>query len=595
MNARKSLRDIHFSLRDSSLTARIFRALLVGFFLNELTVAAAQMIDTLFISRFLGNDAAAGMVFFFSYRFGYELIMNLVAGGIGIVGSALIGKMQIKEANRAYSTAGSWLLTLSVVLAGLTCVLIGPLTDIFCGGATEAVRGMFRDYTMMYAAGLPAIFLNALMFPLLQLDGENRRCRIAVAATTVTNILGDVLLVRTADMGMTGIALATVISQYTATVIMGLHFVKGKSQIRLRFTLRSLKDIGKICGAGLPGSSTYLCCLAYQMIYNGIVLKYGGVTGAAALSIFMNLVAPFKELCICLVPVATTVMGVYRGEEDAEGIRDFLKITLKYVLIVVNAAAAVLFFTAPLLTELFKAGEAAEKVVFITRCYAAGMGLHACVFFVRGYLPAVKAFGAAVVCTVLAELVCPVGITWIFAPRWGFKGIGYAVPVTYLVFVLLCLIGYRVMRRVHPGKRIVGFRAADFGITDAGPETTAGSIEEAVAFSRETYDFCSGKVDDWKAYRASLAAEELGRNIFEHGVQGKGRGKKPGAEMRVRIKGGRVILSLRDTGKQFNPKDWNEKAAGSGMETGLGIRMALTGAEVEYVNTFGMNMIMITV
>ena len=576
--------------RSRFMTRKIFYRLYVGFLLASLTVSATTLADTLFISRYLGDSATAAMSLLCPYSYLTGFLEAVTVGGVAVVGTRLLGKMQLEDARKAYSVTGSWITVFSLLFAALTCVLIGPLTDLLCGAAEESVKTAFRSYLLVYAWGSPAVLMNSFLLPVLQLDGDSPRCRIAVAVTAVTDIAGDWLCIAVLGWGMAGMALTTVVSLYLGTAVMGTHFIGGRAQLKLSFRLNDPKLLGRICLSGLPGTVTFIACLAFQLPYNRLFQQYG-VAATAALSIFYSIRTPLVLVSIPVTQVVTAVMGIYQGEEDAEGIRDFNRTFLIFAAVIVNLVALAAFLAAPALTALYGSGESAEQAAFLIRCYATGMFFQSFIFFARGYLPAIREFAMGAVYAVLAETVCPLLPAVLMSSRMGFRGLGYAQPVGYFLFFVLLAAGIPLYRFIRPGRQLLRFSGSDFGLTEGGPEAAVHSVEEAVAFSREAYDFIRPRAGVRKAYRISLAVEELGVNLFDHAE--KTGAKTPHAEMRVRIRGDQAILSVRDTGSLFNPKAWNEKAGGTGADKGMGIRLALTDADVEYVNTFHLNMLVI--
>ena len=100
--------------------------------------------------------------------------------------------------------------------------------------------------------------------------------------------------------------------------------------------------------------------------------------------------------------------------------------------------------------------------------------------------------------------------------------------------------------------------------------------------------------DTCRSCYAALCAEEMCRNIIQHGGSGK---KKPLISVRVLTDDPqKILLSIRDECRPFSPVDWEKIHHNDEDRTAnIGIRMtaALT-EEMRYVNVMNLNSLYIT-
>jgi anti-sigma regulatory factor (Ser/Thr protein kinase) len=167
--------------------------------------------------------------------------------------------------------------------------------------------------------------------------------------------------------------------------------------------------------------------------------------------------------------------------------------------------------------------------------------------------------------------------------------LGLAIAQVFMVPLIPVIIAI-VNHRLVFGWDALLMLPKGFGVPkDCEFVSSPSSVESAVEFSRDAYDFCISKgVDAKKAYGISLAAEELIKNTIEHGAYNK---NKNIIEARIVVKTDEVILSLRDNCNKFNPKKYYNKIYDFTDKTkNIGIRMVMRLAtDVSYTTALKLN------
>ncbi|PVD16559.1 multidrug transporter MatE [Mesotoga sp. Brook.08.105.5.1] len=216
-----------------------------------LTNAIYNLVDTFFIGR-IGTSAVGAVAVAFP-------IFNLI-GAVGLtygVGAAsyvsrLLGAGDKQQADKAASTALFTSLATGIVFTFLGLIFLDPLLAAF--GATETIMEYAREYTMIIIMGSIFTMMNMTMNNLVRAEGNAKRFMVAMVSGALLNVALDPVFIFGLGMGITGAAVATVISQSVSTIIILEYFVRRKSytnlSIRLyRFSLHIYSEIFKI---GLP-------------------------------------------------------------------------------------------------------------------------------------------------------------------------------------------------------------------------------------------------------------------------------------------------------------------------------------------------------
>ena len=135
--------------------------------------------------------------------------MLLGNGGCTLIAQAL-GAGEKKRA-RSYMSLCIWTaILLGVIIAGLIIVFSNPLLKFL--GTNEEMWQYARNYMLILAVGSPAMLLNYEIACLVRGEGAIKPGLIANFVSTGMNILLDPVLILGVKMGVSGAALATVLS-----------------------------------------------------------------------------------------------------------------------------------------------------------------------------------------------------------------------------------------------------------------------------------------------------------------------------------------------------------------------------------------------
>ena len=195
--------------------------------LSNISIALLGIVDTAVVGHlshpyYLGAVAIAAVIFDFLYwGMGF-----LRMGTTGIV-AQVHGKKDYDELRS--TLIHSIFIALSIALAIL--ILQNPIASIsfFLIGASEQVTVHARIYFYWAIWGAPAVLCSMAMFGWL-LGLQNARAALYFAITVnLINIVLDLVFVFGLDMGVKGVALASVIAQYSG-LVMAIFLVRKELQ-----------------------------------------------------------------------------------------------------------------------------------------------------------------------------------------------------------------------------------------------------------------------------------------------------------------------------------------------------------------------------
>lgn len=198
--------------------------------ISMLVTSIYNMTDTFFVSN-LGTSATGAVGIVFSVMALIQAIGFMLGSGSGNIVSRLLGKQDEEGANQVASTGFFLALALGALLMFFGLLFLDPFMRLL--GATETILPYARDYAKYILLGAPIMCASFVLNNLLRGQGQASLAMIGITFGGILNIVLDPILIFTFDMGISGAAIATVISQAISFSILLYFFLARKSVVRL--------------------------------------------------------------------------------------------------------------------------------------------------------------------------------------------------------------------------------------------------------------------------------------------------------------------------------------------------------------------------
>lgn len=208
--------------------------------------------DAVIVGNFVGNDALAAVN-------SSGPIINLLVSlfmGIAIGGSVIISQHFGAQNKEKLHDAVHTTVALGIVGGALmTIVGIFFSSDILrMMGTPEDIIDQSTLYLQIYFAGVLGIVIYNLCSGILRAVGDSKRPLYFLIVSSVINIVLDLLFVAVLDMGVAGVAIATLIAQVVSAILTVYVLVKTKEDYRI--IIKDIKfhkeQLIKIIKIGLP-------------------------------------------------------------------------------------------------------------------------------------------------------------------------------------------------------------------------------------------------------------------------------------------------------------------------------------------------------
>jgi len=283
------------------------------------------MVDGFFVSNYAGKTAFAALNIIYPYL----MILGGVGAMLGVGGSALVAKT-LGEGDIPRARQYFTMMILLMLITSVICTVVGiaslrPVAYVF--GATDHMI----DDVMRYGT-ICLIFNTALQaqytFQSYLIVAEKPKLALwVVVAAGITNMVLDFLLIAVMNLGITGAALATGLSQLVAGVIPFVWFLSKRNTSALRFTKTRLEWKPMII-ACVNGSSEMLSSVSASItgiLYNWQLMHYAGEDGVAAYGVVMYAGLVFFGVFVGYSQGCSPIMGYHYGAGNHREMKSVLK------------------------------------------------------------------------------------------------------------------------------------------------------------------------------------------------------------------------------------------------------------------------------
>ena len=257
----------------------------------------------------------------------------LVSSGGAPRASIFMGKKDVESAEKTLGGCFGLQIIVSVILT--VVLLIWNRELLLAFGASDNTIGYATEYMSVYAIGTVFVQLTLGMNAFITAQGFTKISMVSVIVGAVTNIILDPIFIYGLDMGVSGAALATIISQALSCVWV-LSFLCGKKTI-LKLKPKNFIPNPKVV---LPcialGTATFIMQASESVIsvcFNSSLLKYGGDIAVGAMTILTSVMQFALLPTQGIAQGAQPILSYNYGAKNVDRVKQTYKLLLKVCLI----------------------------------------------------------------------------------------------------------------------------------------------------------------------------------------------------------------------------------------------------------------------
>ncbi|MCM1289340.1 MAG: MATE family efflux transporter [Corallococcus sp.] len=295
-----------------------------------------SVVDGLFVSNFVGEDAFAALNLVFPY------IMVLAAFGFmfGAGGTAIVSKT-MGEGNEDKAKKYFTLIVIvagcaGVVLAGVGIATLKPVSVwLGANGKDADLLPLCIRYGTIILSVLPFFMLQNMFQSFFTTAEKPKLGFVFTLVSGCTNIVLDALFVAAFKWGLTGAAVATAISQTVGGLAPIIYFsCKNGSKLRFQKPCFNGRVILKACTNGSSELVGNIAMSLVSVLYNKQLMDLVGKDGVNAYGVMMYLqfifVAIFIGYCIGVTPI----IGYNYGAQNKKELQNVFKKSMVIISVV---------------------------------------------------------------------------------------------------------------------------------------------------------------------------------------------------------------------------------------------------------------------
>ena len=589
----KALEKFRFN-RKKDVVSKMFFSASIAMMFTVLVGTAAQFLDGVITSRFLGNDAYSAIALFGPLNGLFLMLASFIASGNQIVCAGCIGKGKKDQANSIFSFSVLVGLLIAAILI-LLCVVIPDPLMAYCGVTKAAKPVLYENmlsYMRGYLFGIPALIVVQIIGPMVVLDNGKKIFSISAIVLCVTDIALDFLNALVLHGGTFGMGLATAVSLTIQCGILVVFLLRKGG--RSRFTLKAFrpKEIAELSKSGSPTLVQSLAISLRDVSINRLNLFFAVSTAAI---VARGVQCDFNMVLFCisdgLASTMVSMAGIYHSISDKVGLKRVFQYGMGLSMRFAVGTFGAVFLLAPLIAGFYTSDpETASLSIFAIRCMALSLLADTPICIYINYLKGIRNRRTVILLNILDRFVLPAVCAAALSFLFGSKGLLASIALGKFLLLGAIVLTIWIKNKQFPSKaEQLMLLPDDFGGNSSNIYGVVSTMEDVVRESRRIEGFCLIQGTDAKsATRMALFMEEMGGNIVQHGNPDAR--KTSGAEYRLFVSDNKICLTLRDYSKAFDPTAWYHANSDTDLDVGIGIRMVMGLAEDTcYFNAFNSN------
>ena len=406
----------------------------------------------------------------------------------------------------------------------------------------------------------------------------------AILLANIINICFDVIYIKFFALGIGGAALASSTGFLMGSLFISYYFFKSERTLQF-IKLKAGKFFNylkEIVTSGFSSSSTQLYLTLKLFIINILLGIYIGKSGLVAFGICYNSLFILYIFLIGTAQTMSPIVSVYFKEEDYSGVNYVIHRSLKIVLVSSLALSALFIVYPQSLLMLYSVKNPADVPVVLNalRIFAISYVGTAITFLYTFYSQAIQKNQLSTIISLLEGLVFPIGFAVALSFVFGGNGIWISFALAE-IFTIVFIFAYSKHISKKTGREYSGFFINKHNDNNVFEHTIKGNIGEAVNLSRQVQDYLK---DNKSSTLVSLAIEEMLVNIINSNDE------VDTIDVIVRDNGDEILISIKDTGIDFNPVIENDDLQFDNISV-----LNKIAEKIDYSRVLGLNSTVITI
>jgi putative MATE family efflux protein len=292
-----------------------------------LVTAFYNIIDRIYIGKIkdVGHFALAGVGITFPIFIVIMAFSMLFGIGAAATISIRLGQKRREEAEKTLANTLVLIIITAIILTIVGLLFVDRLLLFF--GATDNIFIHAKNYITVILLGTIFNMLGFGMNHTIRAGGNPMRAAMTMLIGAGLNIVLDPLFIFVFGWGVTGAAIATVISQIVSAIWVLSYFFGGKSNLKLRVAYLKLElpIIKSIVAIGMSPFSMQLAASVVSIIANRSLREYGGEAAMGAMTVIGSISMLFLMPIFGINQGSQPIIGYNYGAKSYDRVKEALK------------------------------------------------------------------------------------------------------------------------------------------------------------------------------------------------------------------------------------------------------------------------------
>jgi putative MATE family efflux protein len=331
---------------------KAIRTLSIPMIFSMLLMMAYNLADSIWVAG-LGPNSLAALGFITPI---FMMVIGL-GNGLGAGANSLISRCIGAKNKKGSDNAAIHSLILTLVLSVvLTMLILLFLQNILIAMGAGASLSLAMQYGQIVFGGLIFLIFSSVASGILRAEGDVKRPMYAMAATAVLNIVLDPIFIYYFGWGVSGAAVATVISATISSALI-LYWLLLKQDTYVSLAKKDFKAswivIKDILTVGIPASAEFFIMSILGILINIMLVITGGTEAVAVYT------AGWRVVMIAMIPAigigtaAITVAGAAYGSRKYGNISTALNYSVKLAIGIASITGLLIYVFASNIASIF--------------------------------------------------------------------------------------------------------------------------------------------------------------------------------------------------------------------------------------------------
>lgn len=354
---------------------KLIFSLSVPMIISQIVNLLYNMVDRIYIGRLPdGELAMAALGVSFPMIAVVAAFAQLFGNGGAPLSAIRMGEKRNDKAEQIMTNSFVMLILIGAILTVTTLIFRKQILLLF--GADNETLPYAMSYLTIYAIGTIFVQLTMGMNAYITCQGFTKISMCTVLIGAILNIILDPIFIFALHMGVSGAALATILSQGVSCV-WALYFLFGKKsilKIRKRYLRLDFRIVGAIAALGISPFIMQATESLVQISFNTQMLKFGGNVALGGLTIMYSLNTFISGPLSGLAQGAAPIISYNYGARNLERVKK----TFSLMIVIclggsIIAASSIMIFSEVFASIFIGQGKILEFTTWALRIFMIGM------------------------------------------------------------------------------------------------------------------------------------------------------------------------------------------------------------------------------